>query len=64
MAEMPNANAKQEDKKEYRVGTFAYTFKTGTSVIKASPEGIYTPTNKEEKDLLDWQVKKQLILYK
>lgn len=63
MAEMPIVK-KEEKKKEYRVASFAFIFKTGTSVIKASPEGIYTPANEEEKDFLDWQVKKQNILYK
>lgn len=68
MVEMPIINKpdevkKEEKKKEYRVSGFAFIFKTGTSVIKASPEGIYTPSNKEEKEFLDWQVKKSNIVY-
>lgn len=61
---LPTAVTKPlETKKEYRVISFAFVFKTGTSKIVASPEGIYTPANKEEKDFLDFQVKKQNISY-
>lgn len=63
MAEFPLVKKQEDIKKEYRVISFAFIFKTGTSKITASPEGIYTPANKEEKDFLDFQVKKQNISY-
>jgi len=52
-----------EEKKEYRVTSHPFTFKTGSSILKPSIEGIYTPKSKEDTEFLDWQVKKQNISY-
>jgi len=49
-------------KKEFRVISFAYQFKTGTSIIKAV-NGVYTPKDEAEEAYLKYQASKNLISY-
>ena len=60
---LPIVETKKEEKKEYRVISHPFIFKTGFSKIAPSPEGIYTPKSKEEKEFLDWQVKQHNIAF-